>query len=145
MFFLFSERLLNGIQQMKQILAMKWQKPPGEDAEEINQQVEKIAKQATSKYSRTFFRISALFAKFFRVNSNICYTSIICNTLHPYQCSQCYLVFFIKKTCVTLLKSVKTVFSTTYKRQLFHYVSHLFSYTKQSPISRKTCSTYHQS
>lgn len=91
---------------------MKWQKPPGEDAEEINQQVEKIAKQATSKYSRTFFRISALFAKFFQVCSNICYTSIICNTLHPYQCSQCYLVFFIKKTCVTLVISVETVFAT---------------------------------
>jgi hypothetical protein len=50
MIFHFSERLINGISQMKQILAAKITSPGAEKTgEELGQHLEKIVKNATSK------------------------------------------------------------------------------------------------
>lgn len=61
-FFLFSkiERLLSGIAQIKQIIAMKCTKQVGENKDEINQQIDKIVKSATSKSEVLFFSRSKI-------------------------------------------------------------------------------------
>lgn len=47
--FSITERLLSGIAQIKQIIAMKCTTQVGENKDEINQQIDKIVKSATSK------------------------------------------------------------------------------------------------
>lgn len=51
MCFFFIERLLNAIQQTKQIIAAKISESSAETQEELTKHIEKVAKTTTSKYS----------------------------------------------------------------------------------------------
>lgn len=50
LFVIFLERLLNGIQQAKQILVAKISESSSENQEELTKHIDKVAKSAGSKY-----------------------------------------------------------------------------------------------